>query len=68
MWYLLPFLDGVANLEQVGDVMAVAGLLKLFLVRRKYYYNQVFDLFFGLVLHVINYSRTPIFIPHFSNQ
>lgn len=28
-------LDGEANLEQVGDVMAVAGLLKLFLVRRE---------------------------------
>lgn len=25
-------LDGEADLEQVGDVMAVAGLLKLFLV------------------------------------
>lgn len=25
--------DGEADLEQVGDVMAVAGLLKLFLVR-----------------------------------
>lgn len=30
------FLDGEASLEQVGDVMAVAGLLKLFLVRRNY--------------------------------
>jgi len=29
-----PLLDGAANLEQKGDVMAVAGLLKLFLVRR----------------------------------
>lgn len=27
-------LVGEANLEEVGDVMAVAGLLKLFLVRR----------------------------------
>ena len=39
-------LDGDANLEQTGDVMAVAGLLKLFLVSRSHSYS--------LQVHLLN--------------